>query len=416
MSSRKKRPAVPPTLLLALLGLGYFLYFFHQVGLAEQPYWDERIYVNAARAYQDLAKPYPNPEHPPLGKQILLLGMELWGDQPQGWRFFSALAGALSGVLVVLLTWELTGRKGVAAFVGALWFLDPLLYLHFRLGMLDPPLLLFLLAATYAALRFWKGPKISLSWLYLTGLCLGLALATKMLALVLAPVFWALAADRLRLGEKNWKSFLHGIGAGFLLPGAIYYGSHALLGYSPAETWRLWLYNLDFHQYHRGAANMSSRWYEWLYVGQPLWYFWKQLEGGQIQAVLGTGNLVLWIGAELLALYAVLRRRRSPEVWAVAALVLIQFALYAFKPNTFLQYMVLILPFLYILMGVGIADLFERFEARYRRILQIDFVCFFLGSFLVFWNYLPYLQGRPMSRQAFEAVGAMGKPLPPEQP
>jgi len=416
MNPQQKRPRAQPTWLLALLGLGYFLYFFHQVGIAEQPFWDERIYVNAARAYRESAKPLPNPEHPPLGKQILALGMEIWGDQPKGWRFFSALAGALSGVLVVALIHRLTGRMGVAAFVGSLWFLDPLLYLHFRLGMLDPPLLLFLLAATYAALRFWKGPKISLSWLYLTGLFLGLALATKMLALVLAPVFWALAADRLRRGEINWKSFLHGIGAGLLLPVAIYYGSHALLGYSPAETWRLWLYNLDFHQYHRGAANMSSRWYEWLYVGKPLWYFWKQLDGGQIQAVLGTGNLVLWIGAELLALYAVLRRRSSPEVWAIAALVLIQFALYAFKTNTFLQYMVLILPFLYILMGVGIADLFDRFEGRYRRILQIDFACFFLGSLLVFWNYLPYLQARPMSRQAFDAVGAMGKALPPENP
>lgn len=416
MNSREKRSAVPWTLFLALLGLGYFLFFFHQVGLAEQPYWDERIYVNAARAYWDLAKPYPNPEHPPLGKQILALGMGLWGDQPQGWRFFSALAGALSGVLVVLLTQELTKRKGVAAFVGALWFLDPLLYLHFRLGMLDPPLLLFLLAATYAALRFWKNPRISFPWLYLTGLFLGLALATKMLALVLAPVFWTLAADRLRRGEKNWRAFLHGFCACLLIPVAVYYGSHALQGYSPAETWRLWLYNLDFHQYHRGAANMSSRWYEWLYVGKPLWYFWKQLEDGRVQAVLGTGNLVLWIGAELLALYAVLRRRRSPEVWVVAALVLIQFALYAFKPNTFLQYMVLILPFFYILMGVGIADLFDRFEGRYRRILQIDFACFYLGSFLVFWNYFPYLQGRPMSRQTFEAVGAMGKALPPERP
>lgn len=416
MNPQQKRLRAQPNWLLLLLGLGYFLYFFHQIGLAKQPYWDEKIYVNTARAYGESAKPYPNPEHPPLGKQILALGMEIWGDQPQGWRFFSALAGALSGVLVVVLTHRLTGRIGVAAFVGALWFLDPLLYLHFRLGMLDPPLLLFLLAATYAALRFWHNRDLSLPWLYLTGLFLGLALATKMLALVLAPVFGALAADRLRRQGKFWRALPHLAVAGFLLPAAIYFGVHAILDYTPAETWSLLRYNLDFHQYHRGAANMSSRWYEWLYVGKPMWYFWKQVEGGRVQAVLGTGNLVLWIGAELLALYAIFRKRRNPEVWAIAALVLIQFALYAFKPNTFLQYMVLILPFLYILMGIGIGDLFDRFEERYRRILQIDFACFLLGSLLVFWNYFPYLQGRPMTRESFDAVAAKGLALPPPRP
>ncbi|MCC6272864.1 MAG: phospholipid carrier-dependent glycosyltransferase [Deltaproteobacteria bacterium] len=416
MGSSTPLVSARPALLLALLGLGYFLFFFHQVDLAERPYWDERIYVNAARTYLSSQKPYPNPEHPPLGKQILSLGIELWGDRPQGWRFFSALSGALSGVLMVALTYRLTGRQGVAAFVGALFFLDPLLYLHFRLGMLDPPLLLFLLAATLSVFQFWENPKIATPYLYLTGLLLGLALATKMLALVLAPVFWVLAAHRLRREGLSKKSLLHLALAGFLLPAAVYFGTHAALGYGLGETWRLFLYNLNFHQYHRGAANMSSRWYEWLYVGKPLWYFWKQVEAGRVQAVLGTGNLVLWVGAELLACYAVYRKRRSPEVWTLAALILIQFALYAFKPITFLQYMVLILPFLYILMGVGIADLFDRFEGRYRRILQVDLACFFLGSLLVFWNYFPYLQGKVMSREAFEAVGAMGKALPPEQP
>lgn len=110
------------------------------------------------------------------------------------------------------------------------------------------------------------------------------------------------------------------------------------------------------------------------------------------------------------------RNRHRLDVWAIAALVLIQFFFYALKPNTFLHYMVLILPFIYILMGIGIGDLFDRFGNRYRRLLQLDFACFFLGSLIVFWNYFPYLQDKAMTRQAFEAVKAQGLALPPEAP
>ena len=147
-----------------------------------------------------------------------------------------------------------------------------------------------------------------------------------------------------------------------------------------------------------------------------MWYFWKQLPDGKVQAVLGTGNLILWVGAEVLAIYAVYRNRRRLEVWALAVIVLIQFLLYAFKPNTFLHYMVLILPFIYILMGIGIGDLFDRLGTRYRRLLQLDFACFLLGSLLVFWNYFPYLQGKAITRQTFEAIKAQGLALPPEAP
>ena len=218
-------------ILLTLLGLGYFFYFFHQVGLADQTYWDERIYVNAARAYSESAKPFPNPEHPPLGKQILALGMELWGDNPQGWRFFAALSGAISGCLVVAIVFFFTHREGVAAFVGALFFLDPLLYLHFRLGMLDPPLLVFFLSATYCAIRFWKDPKASLAWVYGLGIFSGLALTTKLLPLVLLPVPWLLVLDRLRREDVSWQVWLQ---AGFCvlaLPSLLYWGS-LILGLS----------------------------------------------------------------------------------------------------------------------------------------------------------------------------------------
>jgi len=388
----------------------FFSFYFFRISLSHQPFWDEMAYVNAARAYLVSSKPFPNPEHPPLGKLIILTGIKIWGDRPEGWRFFAALAGALSGTLLVALTWRLTRRLGVALFCGALFLLDPLLYVHFRLGMLDPPLLVFLLAATAVTLRIWEEPVLKTRRFYWLGLFLGLAMATKMLALVLMPAFWLLVLARCRKDGELLRSLPHLVISALVLPCLLYLGTYRLLGYTPAEVWDLTVYNFGYHHYHRGAENMGSRWYEWLYVGKPMWYYYQQIDAGHIRAILGTGNLVLWVGAELLALYALLRKFRDPEIWFLGSLPLIQLALYFVKPVTFLQYMVTILPFFYLLMGIGIADLFQRFGERHRRLLQIDFACFFFGALALFLNYWPYIHGQPMTLETFHAVSVQGPP------
>ncbi len=411
MPSRIKPLSQRSNYALVLLIPLFFSWYFFQIRTSNQPFWDEMTYVNAARSYLVSSKPFPNPEHPPFAKLLILVGMKLWGDAPEGWRFFSALAGALSGTMLIALTLHLTKRLGVALFCGALFLLDPLLYVHFRLGMLDPPLLVFLLAATALALKIWEAPKLQARRCYWLGLFLGLALATKMLTLVLMPAFWSLVLARCWKEKSLGKLAPHLMLSAIVLPGLIYLGAYRILGYTPGEVWDLTVYNFGYHHFHRGAEQMGSRWYEWLYVGRPNWYYYQQIDADHIRAILGTGNLVLWIGAELLAVYALLRRYRDPETWFLASLPLIQLALYCLKPVTFLQYMVTILPYFYLLMGLGIADLFQRFEWKHRRLLQIDFACFFVAALAVFFHYWPYIHGQPMTLETFHAVSVQGPPL-----
>ena len=49
------------------------------------PYFDEVHYLPAARALLELSH-LANPEHPPLGKELIALGIALFGDRPLGWR------------------------------------------------------------------------------------------------------------------------------------------------------------------------------------------------------------------------------------------------------------------------------------------------------------------------------------------
>src|SRR6187402_2746539 len=59
-----------------------------------KPYFDEVHYLPAARAVLALSHP-ANPEHPPLGKELLALGIALFGDRPLGWRIMPVLFGTL---------------------------------------------------------------------------------------------------------------------------------------------------------------------------------------------------------------------------------------------------------------------------------------------------------------------------------
>jgi dolichyl-phosphate-mannose--protein O-mannosyl transferase len=74
--------------------------------------------------------------------------------------------------------------------------------------------------------------------------------------------------------------------------------------------------------------------------------------------------------------------------------VAIQFFLYTRKPSTYLHYMTEILPFLFLLFGVALADLFARYGTKYRTLLLADLGVFYLGALVVFWNYWPSIWGR----------------------
>jgi dolichyl-phosphate-mannose--protein O-mannosyl transferase len=290
-------------------------------------------------------------------------------------------------------------------FVTVLLFSDPLLYVHLRIGLLDPPLTAFLLLSAILACRFSLAPAPKLASLIPLGLVLGLALSVKLLTLLIIPLVLGLVLYRLRRERARKRDYCLAALLLLGLPPVMVIGGYLLQGYSFRETYDLLVFNFSWHSTAKSWDQITSRWYEWLYIGNPLWYFNRTVDGDHSRVMLATGNLILWVGAEVLALYALFRKWRRPEVLFLAALILVQLGIYARKPHTYIHYMTEILPFLYVLMGVGIADVFDRCENRYRRVLQFDFALFGLISFLTFWNYWPYISGKPVTREQMRKAG-----------
>ena len=70
--------------------------FLVYIQFPEKLNFDEFHYIPAARRLLDFSNP-KNMEHPPLGKELIAIGMAIFGDQPLGWRFMSTIFGASLG-------------------------------------------------------------------------------------------------------------------------------------------------------------------------------------------------------------------------------------------------------------------------------------------------------------------------------
>lgn len=148
---------------------------------------------------------HPNylPDHPPLGRFLIGVAHEsiagLAGEDSRPFvvtygRYASAVCFACLVFLVGWFTYQRAGHTGAMIAAGSLLALPRLLG-HAHLAVLEMPTALFYLLAVLAVVQFWDGEQMpSKKRACLTGILLGLALLTKIQA-VLIPIpviLWAI--------------------------------------------------------------------------------------------------------------------------------------------------------------------------------------------------------------------------------
>ncbi|MFB9736419.1 dolichyl-phosphate-mannose--protein mannosyltransferase [Streptomyces thermocoprophilus] len=188
--------------------------------------------------------------HPPVGKYVIGLGELIFGFDPFGWRFMTALLGTLSVLLLCRIGRRLFRSTFLGCLAGALMAVDGLHFVMSRTSLLDGVLMFFVLAAfgclvvdrdrarerLAAALpadedgRVRPDAKIAdrLSlgwrpWRWLAGLMLGLAIGTKwnglyvLVAFCVMTVLWDVSARRVAGASRPYAAVLkHDLGLAFL--------------------------------------------------------------------------------------------------------------------------------------------------------------------------------------------------------
>lgn len=135
--------------------------------------------------------------HPPLGKLVMTLGILAWGDTPLGWRFTSAIFGALGLGAVYLLGLRLTGQRLVALVAATLTLVDGLYFVESRTGVIDIFGTVFMVCAFIGFYAFLTAPPDRVRTpLLLLGLFMGLAIATKWNAVYPAVLLGGVAVWR----------------------------------------------------------------------------------------------------------------------------------------------------------------------------------------------------------------------------
>lgn len=324
------------------------------------PVFDEKHYVPQAWQVVRNGGVEDNPGyelvvHPPLGKQLIAVGQLLFGYDPWGWRFASAVAGTLCVLLLVRTVRRMTRSTLLGALAGVLLIADGMSHVGSRVGMLDIFLALFVLAAfsclvvdrdqvrerLAAAVRAGRvdgpGPRLGPRWWrFAAGVCLGLACGTKwsgayfVLAFAVMSLVWDAGARR-AAGVRRPAS---GVRRLDLVPTAWALGVVPVLAY--LGTWWAWFgsetaidrhlagdggawsmvpaalrsllaYSANVLEFHSGLATpeephpWESKPWSWPMGLRPMLYYYESGAGAMgcgrddcVSAVMLVGTPALW--------------------------------------------------------------------------------------------------------------------------
>ena len=236
--------------------------------------------------------------HPPLGKWLIGIGIKLFGNNEFGWRVIAAIVGSASVLLIYLIVQRLFNSLFLSNIAAALFALDGLHLVMSRVALLDIFLMFFIMLTFYLILR---------DNLWLSGVVIGFASATKWSALFVIPFLILLTVN---IGRANFATWGKRFSQFVLAPIGIY-----LLSWSgwflSAKGWArdsgsnlfssLWNYHVEIMNFHRGLTEQhtyAANPWNWLVLGRPTSFYYESTKncGAQScsQEILAIGTPILW--------------------------------------------------------------------------------------------------------------------------
>ena len=356
----------------AALAIGFFVLCLVRLAVPGVPYFDEVHYLPAARALLDGSE-YLNREHPLLGKELIALGIALFGDNSWGWRIVPAFAGTGALYAFMRALWFASGSRYASIAYGVLLASGFALFVHSRIAMLDVFFVAFLALALWQCAAAVREPENGRWRLALAGAALGLAMAAKWNAAPIAVLpGLAFLAARLAAGRRRPFASQRGIP----VPGVSLLEAALWLGVMPLGVyWATFLpaYFVahgalapgGFVELHRQMIAMQesvvephpyqSRWPEWLFNLRAIWYLYEPIDGAQRGIVLIGNPLTMLLGlpAMIWAVWRSVRGDRAALAVAVLYAVSLGFWMVVNKPVQF--YYHYFLPSCFLLAALALA-------------------------------------------------------------
>lgn len=406
-------------------------------------YFDEIYHARTAyEHYHDLPA-YEN-THPPLGKLIIGLGMQLFGVNPFGWRIMGTLFGIAMLPLIYMMAFRLFGRTRYGVLAAGLFAFDFMHFTQTRISTIDVYgvffiMLMFYFMQRYWTLNFYKTPvRKTLVPLFWSGLFFGIGVASKwivlyggaglavMLGLSLYERYREYRASRRLLADGGsgdrelaeackhavrsfWKNTIITLASclGFfvLIPGVIYALSYIpmLTAGDQSYTFKALVdaqvHMFDYHSQLVATHPFSSQWWQWPFMKRPVWFYSGSdgLPAGQVSTIVTMGNpLIWWIGIfALLATVWLTFRRKEKSLYMIWIAFFSQYVPWMLVPReTFIYHYFAMVPFI-ILSIVYIMKLLDgRLPESKSRYIRYGFAAL---AGLLFILFYPALSGMQVS-------------------
>ena len=390
-------PRPSSRLILGLILLLTALIRFWNLGTPDKLVFDEVYYVDGAKDYltngvETTKGAAEFVVHPPVGKWLIALGIQILGDSPAGWRLSAAIFGTFSILLIYFVALRLFSSQFLALVSAGLMSIDGLHLVMSRTALLDIFLMFFLLAAFLALLHERH---------IVAALLLGLALGTKWSAI------YFIAAILIYLLVINQRRVL------LYLP---------IIPITYFFTWSGWLISdkgwsrdyssnplISLFQYHREILNFhtglttehsyeASPW-NWLVLGRPTSFFYESPKscGAEScsQEILAMGTPIIWwfglIALFITLGYFITRRERGAGLILLALLSNYLPWLLFPERTTFYFYAIAFLPYLILAITYSI-KLYLEDEAKQPKRIQNVYAALGLTA-LIFAYFAPVYLG-----------------------
>lgn len=395
-----------PVLWCGLVALAFLGVVLIRLGIPTKPYFDEVHYLPPARTLLKLSQ-LLNPEHPPVGKEFIALGMTLFGDNPIGWRIFSALAGSVALFAFMRAMWFASASRFATIATGVLIATDYQLFIHSRIAMLDIFMICFTAITLWMCAGAVREPETGRWRLAIAGVSLGIAMGAKwnVVPVAVLPGITFLA---FRLEATGWRFLTSRRGPP--VPGITLIEAAFWLGLVPLFAYYVtYIPDLFFHtgamkpglggfiDWHLRMVKLQdsvvkphpymSVWWQWVIDWRPIWYLYENVDGAQ-RGVLLVGNPLTMI-AGLPALGWCALAGAEKRNWAAMA-VLLLYALtlgmwiIAGKPVQFYYYYML--PSCFLMGALALA--LDRFWQRGNRWLPLLVLAAACGLFAYYYPIL----------------------------
>ena len=382
--------------------------------------------------------------HPPLGKVMMMLGIQIFGMTPFGWRFMGALVGVLMVPLMYLLVKQLTKSTKLSCIAMCLMALDSMHFTQTRIATIDSYsvfwiMLMYLFMFRYCQMNWNHQPfRKTLIPLGLCGVTMGIAWATKWIGIYASAglailFFWTIflrvreyyQARQSRQAQSLTPDFWRNlwITLGFcvvffvVIPVLIYYFSYywLLRGEGLTSFWgmfskdrveRVIEIQKNIFNYHAGLGgdthSFRSPWYQWPVIWWPMWYYsgTAYMPDGVISSISCMGNPAVWWFGLAALLFVIARMcwlRRAPKLYVMVVIAFAsQYLPWVIVPrSTFIYHYFASVPFIIIASVL----LLDYIRGKSENAFKVTSGVLLGAALILFIMFYPLESGLPASRE-----------------